>query len=297
MSATFLCCCSLGLLRFLFRLRHDVIDLLRRQITHLHHGVRLDDRQIVVRKITLLHEPLSKFLVDTVQVAETGDRSIDLFLQFFGGHDLDVPAAELAGQPHILATPPDGQRQLVFPHQHNCTAKHVAQENLVDVRRLQRVGDQDLRIFVPTHDVNSFARQFVHDVFDAVATDAHTRADAIHSLIRTAHGHLAAIAGLARHGIHADHAVGDFRYLLFKQPPYQARASPAKHHFHTTALRLDFVNDRTHSFVRMMRFSRNLFASRQDRFDVGQRNHRGAAVATLDDTADHIVNLSAKLLD
>ncbi len=209
----------------------------------------------------MFYQLLSEFILNAVQGTETDDRSIDLLLQLFGRHDFNIPAAELAGQTDILATSPNGQRQLVFTHQHNRTPQHVAQENLVNVRGLQCVGDQCLGIFAPAHDVDPFTCQFVHNVLDAIAAYAHTSADAIHPLVRTAHRDLAAVAGLARHGIDGDHAVGDFRYLLLEQPAHQTGATTAQHHLHATALGLHLVDDRSNSFVRMMRFAGNLFAA------------------------------------
>ncbi len=87
-----------------------MIDLLRREAAHLHQSVRLDNRKIVVGEIPLFYQLLSDFIFDAIEKTETDDRPIDLFFQFFGGHDLDVPAAKLAGQANVLAASPDGQR-------------------------------------------------------------------------------------------------------------------------------------------------------------------------------------------
>ena len=34
------------------------------------------------------------------------------------GQDVDVPAGELRGQPHVLAAPADGEAQLIVGHHH-----------------------------------------------------------------------------------------------------------------------------------------------------------------------------------
>ena len=53
------------------------------------------------------------------------------------------------------------------------------------LRRLQRVGDQDLRRLVPADDVDLLAAQFVDDVLDAAAAHAHARADGVHLACRS----------------------------------------------------------------------------------------------------------------
>ena len=42
--------------------------------------------------------------------------AVELLFELFPGHDLDVPAAELAGQPHVLPLATDGQAELLVRH-------------------------------------------------------------------------------------------------------------------------------------------------------------------------------------
>ena len=117
---------------------------------------------------------------------KTDHRLLDLLVQFLPGHEFDVPDAELAGQPHVLSAASDGQRELVLAHEHDRAAEHLAEDHFLDLGRLQRVGDQHLHVVAVADDVDPLAGQFVDDVLDSVATDAHARADAVDALIAAA---------------------------------------------------------------------------------------------------------------
>ena len=107
------------------------------------------------------------------------NRSVDLCFEFRLGHDVDVPSAKLTGQTNILASFADGQRKLIIANQHDRFTDHLAQNHFVDFGRLQCVGDHDHRVFVKADDINSLARQFVDDDFNAIAADANTGSYAI----------------------------------------------------------------------------------------------------------------------
>ena len=68
-------------------------------------------------------------------------------LGFLGfGQDVDLPAGELGGQPHILAAPADGQRQLLVGHHHFDAMGVFVQHDLGDFGRRQRVDDEGGRL-------------------------------------------------------------------------------------------------------------------------------------------------------
>ena len=121
-------------------------------------------------------------------------------------------------------------------------------------------GDEDLQVFAPTDNVDPLATQFVDDILDAIAADAHARPHAIHPLVRAAHRHLGAVTGLAGHRPHLDHPVGDFGDLLFERSLHQVRPRAAEDDPHAGALLADLGDRRPHPFVGVVRLSGNLLA-------------------------------------
>ena len=127
----------------------------------------------------MLDQLLGQLGVDPVDLVERLDRLLDHLVELLGGHDLDVPADQLRGEPDVLAAPADGQRELVVADQDDRPAQQLAEHHLVDLGRLQGVGDQDLERLVPADDVDPLAAQLVDDVLDPGAADADAGADGV----------------------------------------------------------------------------------------------------------------------
>ena len=67
-------------------------------------------------------------------------------LRFLGlGQDVDVPAGELRGEPHVLAAAADGERELVVRHDDLDAVGVLVEHDLGDLGRLQRVDDEGRR--------------------------------------------------------------------------------------------------------------------------------------------------------
>ena len=239
----------LGLRRLGFGLLHDAVHLLGRKAAHFHQRVRLDGREIVVGEEALAHEPLGQLGLDAFDRRIARHGLFDLLVEFLAGHDLDVPTAELAGQADVLAAPADGQRKLIFLHQHDRPAQHLAEDHFLDLGRLQGVGNQHLHVVAVADDVDAFAGKFVDDVLDAVAAHAHARPDAIDPLVGAADGDLGAVAGLAGNGADFDHALGDFGDFLLEQALHQMRLRAAENDLHAAAGLLHFVDRRPNALV------------------------------------------------
>ena len=58
------------------------------------------------------------------------------------GQDVDVPAGELRGEPHVLAAPADRERQLVVGHHHLDAALLFVHHHLGDFGGRQRVDNE-----------------------------------------------------------------------------------------------------------------------------------------------------------
>ena len=89
----------------------DVGDLAGIDVGHLLH--RLE---------ALGGEQLGDHLVDVERLHEELRALGELLLPPLGllllGEDVDIPAGELRGEPHVLAAPADGERELALGHHH-----------------------------------------------------------------------------------------------------------------------------------------------------------------------------------
>ena len=250
----------LGLLSLVFSLGHDRVDLLGGQTAHLHHVVWFNDGQIIIGQKPFTDQYLRQFVRHPVQCAVTGDRVVDLLFQFLPGHDFNVPAAELAGQAHVLAPPSDSERQLVFTDQYDGTTHHLAKNHLFDFRRLQCIRNQLLQVVAMPDDINPLASQFVDDVLNAISPHTNAGADTVDPLVVAAHRYLAAITSLAGYLVYRDHSLRNLGDLLLKQRLNKLRAHTAEQDLYSTALLAYIENRRPDPFVGMVGFTRNLFA-------------------------------------
>ena len=269
----------------------DAVHLLDRQATHFGELVGLDHGEVVIGQVALFDQGLSDFFGYPFDLTEAGDRPLDLLFQFPAGHDFDIPAAEFAGESDVLPAASDGQRQLIFLDQDDRPSDHVTQQHLIDLGRLQGIGNQDFWVFAIADDIDVFASQFFADSFDPAAAIAHADGDRVDLCVLAADGHLAAVAGLATDRVDRDHPFTEFGDLLFEQPLHELGTGPTEHHTDAVARCPHLKHDRSHPLVGVQRFAWDLFTTRQNRFDVTKIDRRHTAIGLPDDTADDIADL------
>ena len=95
------------------------------------------------------------------------------------GQDVDVPAGQLRGEPHILAAAADGERKLRVGHHDLDAVGVLVEHDLGDFGRRQRVDDEGRRVRVPLDDVDLLALQLVDHRLHAAAAHADAGADRI----------------------------------------------------------------------------------------------------------------------
>ena len=108
------------------------------------------------------------------------------------GQDVDVPAGELRGEPHVLAAAADGERQLVVGNDHLDALGLLVEHDLGDLGRLQRVDDEGRGVRVPRDDVDALAGELADHRLHAAAAHADAGADRIDGGIARDHGDLGA---------------------------------------------------------------------------------------------------------
>src|SRR5262249_46162939 len=86
--------------------RRALFDAEARKLCKL---IRLDHRQVIETEEALLDEVFGQLIRRAWDMAESLDRLVELLVELFTGHDLDVPADELRGQPYVLSSLPDRQ--------------------------------------------------------------------------------------------------------------------------------------------------------------------------------------------
>src|SRR6267378_5195938 len=108
--------------------------------------------------------------------------------------DVQLPPGELGGEPDVLATAADRQRELVVGDDDLHRLVLVVEQHARDLGGLQRIADETGGILVPGHDVDLLAAQLLHYRLHAAALHAHAGADRIHVSVARCHRDLGAAA-------------------------------------------------------------------------------------------------------
>ena len=114
------------------------------------------------------------------------------------GHDVELPAGQLAGQAHVLAAAADRLRQLVLGDRDVHRVLFFVDDDRLHFGRRHRVDDELRRIVVPQHDVDALAVQFVRHRLHARTAHADAGADRIGAVVVREHRDLGAVARIAR---------------------------------------------------------------------------------------------------
>ena len=84
-----------------------------------------------------------------------------LLISFFSRHDVDLPAGEFTCQTHVLTTSANGNGKVFFVNRHVHAAGFFIGHNLGNLSGLESFDDVLHRIFIPTHNINAFAGEFI----------------------------------------------------------------------------------------------------------------------------------------
>mgnify|MGYP003693925623 CR=1 FL=1 len=109
----------------------------------------VDHGELLDRAEAFRGEQLADHLVDVERIDEQLGALLELGLAALGlfllGEDVDVPAGELRGEPHVLAAPADRERELLVGHHHLDALAVLVEHHLGDLGGRQRVDDEGRR--------------------------------------------------------------------------------------------------------------------------------------------------------
>src|SRR5262249_15966319 len=154
--------------------------------------------------------------------------------------------------------PTNGKGQLVFFYQDNRPAQPRIKEDLFNLGRLKRIGNQHLQRIVPADDINPLAAQLIDNVLDPAAAHPHAGTHAIDFQVDTGGGDLAPVASLAGQGLDFNGAVGNFGDLIFKQPPNEIGVGAREDDLDSMTNLADLQYYRLDPLADMMGFAGNL---------------------------------------
>ena len=208
--------------------------------------VDIDIGNLFQRCKSLGHQQLSHDLVHVHGVHEQFRAFLEFGLTAFGliglRHDVDVQSGQLRGQAHVLAAPPDGQRQLLVRDDNGYPVGILVQNDLGDLGGLKRVDQEGRRVFVPRNDVDFLALQLVDDSLNAASAHTDASSDRVDRAVIGNNADLGARSGIAGNGLDLDDAVIDLGHFHFEQSGQEFRRGARQEYLRATGLGADFLD-------------------------------------------------------
>ena len=218
---------------------------------------------------------------------ELGLAALRLFLL---GEDVDVPAGELRGEPHVLAAPADGERKLLVRHHDLDALAVLVEHHLGDFGRRQRVDHEGRDVRRPRNDVDLLALQLVDHRLHARAAHADAGADRIDRGIARDHRDLGARAGIAGDRLHLDDAVIDFRHFLGEQLGHELRMRARQENLRPARLAPHVVDVGADAVAVAEHLARQHLVAPHDRLAAAEIDDDVAVFDALDDAVDDVAD-------
>ncbi len=213
------------------------------------------------------------------------------------GQDVDVPAGELRGEPHVLPAPADGERELVVGHDDLDAALLLVHHHLGDLGRRERVDDEGRGIGRPGNDVDLLALEFGDHRLHARAAHADAGADRIDAAVVGDDGDLGARARIARDRADLDDAVIDFRHFLGEQLGHELRMGARQEDLRAAHLLAHVVDVGAHALALAEALARQQLVAAQDRLGAAEIDDDVAELDALDEAVDDLADAVLELVE
>src|SRR5438034_2737723 len=180
-----------------------------------------DVRHLLERREALLDQDAGDLLVDVEPLHEMPlDAAAFLLLllvRFVFGHQVDLPAGELGGEPHVLALAADRHREVLLVDDHVHGVLFLVDDDRGHLGGREGADHELRRIGRPQHDVYALAGELLRHGLHARAAHADAGADRIDALVVGEDRDLRPYAGVARRGLDLEQAFLDLRHLELEQ--------------------------------------------------------------------------------
>src|SRR5438034_36337 len=195
---------------------------------------------------------------------------------------VDLPAGELGREPHVLAVPADGQRQLVLVHDRLDRLGFGIREHARHARRRERQLREALGVGRPGDDVDALAAQLVHHGLHARALEPDAGAHRVDRVVPRRDGDLGAAPRLARRRADLDDLLLNLRHLELEQRLDEQRDGARQDQPRALGRLLDPLQDRPDGVALVEVLAVVLLAVGDDRLRLAKLRQHHHDLAALD---------------
>src|SRR4051812_2896428 len=256
--------------------------------------MRFGEGDFLDRGEAFRHQQVGDHVVDVQSVDEELRAGLELFGPALGlfvlGHDVDVPAGELAGEPDVLTAAADRQTQLVIGDDDFNALAFLVHHDLGDLGRSQGVHHEGRRVLGPGNDVDLFALKLTDHGLDAAAAHADAGADRIDRAVVAQNRDLGTGAGVAGDRLDLDDAVVDLGHFLRKQLRHESGMGARQEDLGTAGFGPYVIDVRAYAVAVLEVLARQQLVAPQDRFGPAQIDRDIAIFDPLDQAVDDLAD-------
>src|SRR5216684_3878155 len=262
---------------------------------------RLDLQQLVDRDISHLLERREAFLDQDVgdllvDVELLHEMALDaaaflllLLVRFVFGHQVDLPAGQLGGEPHVLAVAPDRHREVFLVDDDVHGVLFLVDHDRGHLGGRQGPDHELRRIGRPQHDVDPLAGELLRHGLHTRAAHADAGADRVDALVVGENGDLRAHPRIARRGLNLEQAFLDLRHLELEQLHDELRRGARQDQLRAARLAVDLHHPGAHAVADPEVLLRNHVLARQQRLEAAGLDDGAAALHALHRAGDQLV--------
>src|SRR6266513_175304 len=259
-----------------------------------------DVRHLLERREALLDQDVGDLLVDVEPLHEMAlDAAAFLLLllvRFVFGHQVDLPAGELGGEPHVLAVAADRHREVLLVDDHVHGVLFLVDDDRGYLGGREGADHELRRIGRPKHDVHALAGELLRHGLHARAAHADAGADRVDALVVGEDRDLRAHAGVARRGLDLEQAFLDLRHLELEQLHDELRRGARQDQLRAARLAVDLHHPGAHAVADPEVLLRNHVLARQQRLEAAGLDDGAAALHALHRAGDQLVTARQEIV-
>ena len=203
------------------------------------------------------------------------------------GHDVQVPARELAREADVLPAAADGLREFVLGHRDIHAVRVFVDHDRQHFGGRHGVDDELRGVVVVRNDVDALAGDFVRHGLHARTAHADAGADRIDARLEALHRDLGAHARIAGGAQDLDQALADFRNFELEQLDEEFARGAREEQLRAARLGAHFLEERLDAVLALHDLARDHVGARHEAFGVAAEVHVDAVAVDALDHARH----------
>src|SRR5262245_9877374 len=266
----------------------------------LEHLADRDVGHLFQRREPLLNEEVREILIDVELLHEEcphpGGFLLGLPMRLLLGHEIDLPAGQLGGEPDVLPAAADRDREVLLVDDDVHRVLLLVDDDRRDVGRRERADHELGRVVGPEHDVHALAGELLRDRLHDRTAQADAGPDRVDALVVRVDRDLRSHSWVAGRRPDLENALLDLGDLEPEEFDDELGRGAREHELRAAQAAIDAQQVRAHAVADPQVLLRDHLVARQHRFHPARLDDRVAALHPLDRAVHELVAATEEVL-